>query len=321
MTVHDPDGRLLGRDGWPFLPLFGAWQVEGETFVFRLAEDDTLKQIARRFDYLLLSGLQGLGDPLFSLRDERGETPNEAARHFIQQALRRHLRLLAQHGVRLHMEISGLTNPAAARQVRDGIRGIVKSAGINQEELAQITGSPAFRKSAFYLNPAAAPAAGDFVQRYRRALHLAGAFDLDLLYVHGNDADLILMRGFPRGAVRQALLANLFAKGIVVLALLARSQPNWREEAARMRVSLKKEGFLALLSLADAIAGDRLLVHPDERETALRQIAFSGYWFDRRPAGYSVIVAPVMWPPLPPTLSTAGAGDAVSATFTALSLL
>jgi len=48
-------------------------------------------------------------------------------------------------------------------------------------------------------------------------------------------------------------------------------------------------------------------------EDLFRQIAFSGYWYSRSPKGYSVSVVPVMWPKLPAWLSTAGAGDAVSA--------
>lgn len=323
VPILDPDDRLLRGEGWPFLPLFGEWRESGDTFTFTVADDAQIQQIARRFDYILLSGLQALGDPLLNLKNAAGQEINEPARHFIQQAMRRHLSLLARYGVRLHMEISGLYNPPVARLVRDAIQGSVKSAGINQEELAQITGSGTFRGSPFFLAARRENETGPtgFVRRYERALHLAQAFNLDQLYVHGNDADLILVRGLPRGAVRQALLANLFAKGVVVLALLRRSQSDWQKEAARMGIVLKKDGFLALLAMADAIAQDTFLVHPDDRETILRQFAFNGYWYNRDPKGYSVVVVPVMWPDLPPGLSTVGAGDAVSATFTALSLL
>ncbi len=318
VPIHDPGDKVLRRVGWPFIPLFGTWDIDDKkNLVFSVSDDTLMKAVAEEFDYVMLSGLHVFRDPLLNVKGPRGGDMNKKARRFIQTHMKRQLRILAQHGVRLHYEVSGMSDPAVALQVQEAIKGFVKSAGINQEELEAYTGTKAFKGTPFYLK--ARKQAESFDLRFQRARRLAQALDLDQLYVHGNDADLILMRGASRGAIRQALMADLFTKGIVVLALLERSlgEPGWREEAARLSIVLKKDGFWALLELARHIARTHGKT-PRAQDLILRDMAFNGYWFNRNPDDYSAVVVPVMWPALPSDLSTAGAGDAVSAAFAVL---
>jgi hypothetical protein len=52
----------------------------------------------------------------------------------------------------------------------------------------------------------------------------------------------------------QELIADLFAKGTVVLALLNRSgEENWQDIADGLSIVLKKDGFVALLDLAHGL--------------------------------------------------------------------
>jgi ADP-dependent phosphofructokinase/glucokinase len=319
LPVIDPGDQVLRGEGWPFFPLFGDWRIQGNDFVFTVADDSLMEQVADQFDYVMLSGVQAVADPLMMARDSSGTEVNDAARQFVRHHLRRQLQVLARKGTRLHMEISGFRNPQLVGWVQEAIAGIVKSAGINQEELEDITGGAGFRASPYFLSdrPGRNDAPESFVRRYQRAVKLASAFSLDQLYVHGNDSDLILARGIQRGAIWQELTADLFVKGAVVLALLQRSYPNWQEIAERLAIVLKRDGFTNLLEIADFVARTASAV-PHEQPAVLRDVAFNGYWFNRDPDGYSGIVVPVMWPGLPSELTTAGAGDATSAAFAVL---
>jgi ADP-dependent phosphofructokinase/glucokinase len=308
VSIVDTNNEILGDEGWPFLPFLGHWQVDGQKLVFTIADDDSVETVAADFDYILLSGVQGIGDPLVNA------IQNQNAKEFVKASLQKHLSILAGKGARLHLELGGISSPEVATFVKEIIQNSVKSVGINQEELEDVTGND---KSPFFLarRPDKNMPPEGFSKRYERARHLAKLFDQDEFYVHGNDADLILVRGISRGAIRQQLLADLFAKGVIVLALLMRSYPNdWQAKAAELEIILKKEGLVALLTLADYIA-KKSEIQDARQQDLLRDIAFSGYWFNRDTQDYSVMAVPVMWPELPPTLTTSGAGDSVSATF------
>lgn len=320
MPVVDPGDQVLRGEGWPFFPLFGDWRIQGSDFVFTVADDKLMEQVADQFDYVLLSGVQGLADPLLMAKDSSNREINGAARQFVRQHLRRQLQVLVRRGSRLHLEIGGFRNPELVGWIQEAIAGSVKSAGINQEELEDITGGDGFRGSPYFLSdrPRQGGPPESFVRRYQRAVKLASALDLDQLYVHGNDSDLIMARGIQRGAIWQELTADLFVKGAVVLALLQRSYSNWQEIAEELSIVLKRDGFVNLLEIADFVARTAAPMAADEQPDVLRDVAFNGYWFNRDPDGYSVIVVPVMWPGLPSELTTAGAGDASSAGFSVL---
>jgi hypothetical protein len=177
-----------------------------------------------------------------------------------------------------------------------------------QENQNHMTGDTKFRQTRFYFFPKPYKDKKESIlTRYHRAVHLARQLDLDELYVHGTDADLIVRRRATRGALRQEIATTLFAKGVVLLTLLQRSVPDWAERIRNGSIEVpslfKADGFIALRHFADN--------EPLERRTFI-DIAQSGYYYEQNPDDYSVMIIPVMWPELNIPFSTAGAGDTTS---------
>lgn len=302
--VYPPAGAPVAwtfpraADEWPWLPGFLRWWVEGETLHLAFAGPDLLRQIAERHHYLVLSGL---GPGTFDLLDDPAPLPRLIAREVTAQ-----LRVLARRGATLHLEISG----SVGRQQRiaplaEALGGSVRSLGLNDVELAQMTDMADFQVDL-------EAGRSEIYGRYRRALALAERLSLDRLYVHGNDADLILRRRGSPGAMRDEVVADLFAKGVVVLSVLQRSGPAWQERARRLSPVLLWRGFEALISLASDLAAES---HPDLKEAYRRQLETTldaGYALAPEPGGYAVAVVPVMWPALPRSVHPGGAGDVCS---------
>jgi len=285
-------------DEWPWMAGFLRWWVEGETLHLAFVEEASLRRIAAQYHYVVLSGL---GPGTFDVAGSE-----DPVRESIAGEVTRQLRGLAEAGATLHLEISG----SVGRQQRiaplaEALGSTVRSLGLNDLELAQMTDMADFQ---------VAPAAGrtEMYGRYQRALALAERLSLDRLYVHGNDADLILRRRGSPGGMRDEVAADQFAKGVVVLSVLQRSGPAWQERARRLSPVLLWRGFDALISLASDLAAER---HPDGGEAHQRQlmaILDAGYALAAQPDGYAVAIVPVMWPELPRNIHPGGAGDICS---------
>jgi ADP-dependent phosphofructokinase/glucokinase len=293
---------------WPFFPVFARQYLEGNALVIEIAANHAVSEIARRFDYFMLTGIQALGNEIFG-RTHDGRTLRTVVKH----ALQRQLDVLARGGVFIHWETGEIKNPALMDDLAEIARGRIKSAALNHTEVLAMTAAVSredvFRQTR-YAVPPARPSGPGVVSRYKSAMHLARELNLDELYVHGNDIDLIVRRRTTRGALRQEVAATLFAKGVVLLTLLRRSVPDWKGYIERQRVPplLKPEGFIALLELAEYLsrANDEL------GERVFLDIIEHGYYFNRNPEDYSVMAVPVMWPELKIPFSTAGAGDTTS---------
>ena len=285
-------------DEWPWLPGFLRWHVAGETLHLAFAGEEALRRVAGGRHYVILSGI---GPGTFDVSGVTDPLPLLIAREVAAQ-----LRILAEGGATLHLEVSG----SVGRQQRiaplaGALGGAVRSLGLNDAELGQLT-----RMADFQVTPAGGYS--EMYRRYRRALALAERLSLDRLYVHGNDADLILRRDGSPGAMRDEVAADLFAKGVVVLSVLQRSGLPWQERARRLSPVLLWRGFEALISLASDLANER---HPDGGEACRRQLETTldaGYALSPRPGGYAVAVVPVMWPLLPRSIHPSGAGDICS---------
>jgi hypothetical protein len=184
---------------------------------------------------------------------------------------------------------------------------------LGEDELRAITGGDPLRQTRYFFDPPLTPQP-DALTRYDRAAHLARQLDLDELYVHGNEMDLIVRRRTTRGALRQELAAILFAKGVVLLTLLKRSVPDWKTHIYQNKVPpvLKAEGVVFLLELAKGLALRKFPKQQELERQTFRDIIESGYYYERDPEEYSVVVAPVMWPELDIPFGTAGAGDITS---------
>jgi hypothetical protein len=304
VLVHPADGEPVAwtlpraPDEWPWLPGFLRWWVEGETLHLAFAGQDWLRRVAQRHRYIVLSGI---GPGTFDVADAVDPMRRLVAREVAAQ-----LRVLAGEGATLHLEVSGSVGRfQRIAPLAEALGGIVRSLGLNDAELVQMTDMADFQ---------VAPEAGrsEMYSRYRRALALAERLSLERLYVHGNDADLILRREGSPGAMRDEVAADLFAKGVVVLSVLQRSGPAWQERARRLSPVLLWRGFEALISLASDLAAER---HPDVEQAYERQLEVTldaGYALAPRSGGYAVAVVPVMWPALPYSIHPGGAGDICS---------
>jgi len=293
-----PWARPRAADEWPWLPGFLDWGVEGETLHLAFVGPELLRRVAGQYHYVVLSGL---GPDLFDLSDAVDPLGSLVASEVTAQ-----LRLLASTGATLHLEMGGsVGRHQRIAPLAEALAGSVRSLGLNDLELAQVMDMADFQVtsqvgwSAMY-------------GRYRRALALAERLSLDRLYVHGNDADLILRRDGSPGGMRDEVAADQFAKGVVVLSVLQRSGPAWQERARRLAPVLLWRGFDALISFASDLAAER---HPERGEAYRRQlgdILNGGYVLASEPGGYAVAVVPVMWPTLPRSIHPGGAGDICS---------
>jgi hypothetical protein len=293
-----PWTRSRAADEWPWLPGFLHWWVEGEVLHLAFAGEEPLRRIAERHHYIVLSGL---GPGTFDASEAA-----DPLQRLIAGQVAAQLRLLARAGATLHLEISGsVGRHQRIAPLAEALSGSVRSLGLNDLELAQMTDMADFQ---------VVPQAGRSAMygRYRQALALAERLSLDRLYVHGNDADLILRRAGSPGGMRDEVAADQFAKGVVVLSVLQRSGPAWQERARRLSPVLLWRGFDALISFASDLAAER---HPDRGAAYRRQleaILDVGYVLAPSPDGYAVAIVPVMWPALPRSIHPGGAGDICS---------
>ena len=304
IAVHPADGRAVAwtlpraSDEWPWLPGFVRWWVEGKTLHLAFAGQDWLRRMAQQHHYIVLSGI---GPGTFDAPEAADPVQRLIAREVAAQ-----LRVLAGAGATLHLEISGsVGRHQRIAPLAGALGGVVRSLGLNDAELIQLTDMADFQVATDARH-------SDIYRRYRRALALAERLSLGRLYVHGNDADLILRRDGSPGAMRDEVSADLFAKGVVVLSVLQRSGPAWQERARRLSPVLLWRGFEALISLAADLAAQR---HPDLEGAYQRQLEVTldaGYALAPRPGGYAVAVVPVMWPALPYSVYPGGAGDICS---------
>lgn len=315
--LDDPVNPTMAADEWPFFPLLGWWTIENKKLVFTIAPQHVVKQVGQAFDYILLSSPRALGNDLLNLPE------NKRARQMLLSGLRRQVRTLADAGAVIHCELGGITEPGLAEEVRQVIQSGVRSVGLNEQETVDTTGDARMGTSGLFFAPAPIEGAPPepIYKRYQRASHLGKWFRVEEVYVHGNEADLVLRRDTCRGAIWLELEANLLAKALIVLSILQRTLSDWTGVVAKIIPVLAEKGFKALLDLASDIAS----ASGGTFDQALfRQIAFQGYLFQRDSgpdASFSLHVVPVMWPEhrLPPDISTAGAGDATSAFVAVLS--
>lgn len=286
-------------DEWPWLPGFLRWWVEGETLHLAFADRDLLRSMAELYHYVILSGI---GPGTFDVYTEA-----HPLRRLIAQQVAAQLRALADAGVTLHLEVSGsVGRRQRIAPLAEALGGVVRSLGLNDVELTQMIDMADFR------TVRGAKGRSEIYQRYRRALALAERLSLERIYVHGNDADLILRRAGSPGAMRDEIAADLFTKGVVVLSVLQRSGLPWQERARHLSPVLLWRGFEAIISLAGDLAAER---HPGRGRAYRRQLETvldTGYALPSKSGDYAVAVVPVMWPALPRNIHPGGAGDICS---------
>lgn len=279
---------------WPWLPGFLRWWVEGGALHLSFAGQALLEAIAQAHHYIIIGGL---GPELFVAGD--------TLREMIATEVARQLHILAEAGATLHLELSGVSGEMALEPFAQAMRGAVRSLGVNEAELEDIARRGDFQAEV-------SPGADPVFQRYERALALARQFSLERLYVHGNEVDLILRRSGSPGDMRQEIAADLFAKGVVVLAILQRSVADWREQMEKLAPVLLWRGFRALIAFAWSLANARYKDNLPARDALFKRLIEGGYSLPEGREDYAVAVVPVMWPQLPAGIYSGGAGDICS---------
>ncbi len=205
-------GPKVDPDEWPFSFGFVRWKVNNGILEIEYLDEPDMSWI-RDYELIILNA-PGLAtyqrtDPLDCMEAE---------------SLRQQLEWVAQGPAKVHLELSGEADPSKdlIQPFAQNVKGFIHSLGINDGELRQITALPDYEPPV-----RVTVAASEIYQRYERALRLAQELDVERLYVHGNDADLILRREGSPGDMRAEIQADLFAKGIVVLAVLQRTIGDW----------------------------------------------------------------------------------------------
>jgi hypothetical protein len=290
VALSAPDAE----DEWLWVPGFVRWWVEGSILHLAFADEETVRRIAADHHYLILSGLSpATFSPLSSSTFAPGE--GLAARELATQ-----MRSLAEGGATLHLELGGAASEETIAPLAEAIGGLVPSTGINDSELALLTSLSDFRV------PVSSHRSAVF-RRYQRSVALAQRLGLQRLYVHGNDVDLILRQNGSPEAMRREIEADLFAKGVVVLAILQRNLEDWPSHAIQLAPVLLWKGFQALIAFAWDLVDQR-----GQDEALFKELVETGYTLADSPEGYAVAVVPVMWPTLPPGIYPGGAGDICS---------
>jgi hypothetical protein len=289
--LHPTQGQAVAlsapdaEDEWLWVPGFVRWWVEGNTLHLAFADEEAVRRIAADHHYLILSGLS----PATFAPEERLAAKELAAQ----------MSSLAEGGATLHLELGSAAPEETIAPLAEAIGALVPSAGINDNELALLTNLSDFRV------PVSSHRSTVF-QRYQRAVALAQRLGLQRLYVHGNDVDLILRQNGSPEVMRREIEADLFAKGVVVLAILQRSLKDWPSHAIQLAPVLLWKGFQALIAFAWDLVDQR-----GQDEARFKELIETGYALADS-EGYAVAVVPVMWPTLPPGIYPGGAGDICS---------
>ncbi|MDZ7412668.1 MAG: hypothetical protein ONB15_03935 [candidate division KSB1 bacterium] len=208
-------GPAVDPDEWPFFSGFVRWRVDNRTLWIEYLDKAAIDQISN-YDYIILNA------PALHTYSQKFTDPVD---YMGTESLRQQLEWIAKGPAKIHLEISGGADPGQdrIRPFAQALRGVIRSAGINDGELLQITSLPDYVPPVTVTGGASA-----IYQRYERAMRLAQELHLERLYIHGNDVDLILRKGGSPGDMRAEIQADLFAKGIVVLAVLQRTIGDWR---------------------------------------------------------------------------------------------
>lgn len=153
---------------------------------------------------------------------------------------------------------------------------------------------------------------------YLRARRLAEVMGVRTRFVHTNSLDLILRRDADPGSLLRAQVADMKGKGWVIAALLLRAyHSKWGSQVERLPPAIMPEAMVRLAQFARDFANHEPL-DVRQRGPVRQRLLRSGIWLAPSANEYSLVVVPVLWPPisekgappkLPKRLNTTGAGD------------
>ena len=294
----------LPRGGWESRPVFGRWRWKhGEGENPQVIEDACAKEMAdlhaAKYCRVILSGFQW------------GSEAN--------------WKTLGQQcaGLRVHHEISStFENRAAVLHYCDALRTVfgtarrcsaktVFTAGMNDGELAAFTswyGTDVFA--------AQQPTLGkdSFLQSFFRAMKVRETFELDWLYVHGNDIDIVVADPKKKEPFASGLRDAMFrAKAVVFAALHVRS--GIADVPPHFGLWCAPKGILALCQFAREFAR-QFGGTEEEGKELFGKLVSDGLACKK---GVPIVAAvPVYWPEPDDQCSMTGAGDICSGVMAAL---
>lgn len=318
--LEHPLRRCPEINAWPAVPLFAEYHLNPEQVLeITLADKAQLTAaLMSQVDYAVIGGMDAiLYDPWFKTE--------LALQDHLLSILEEQLTALAEGGVRIGMELSGVPRPTYAGFLKNLCRkNIVIALGINGiDELPWVIGEAnSERENDWKFDPQELPdelrtpaATDDHFDylTYRRAKKLAQTTQVRTLYVHTETLDFILRRDADPGALLRSQLGDLMGKGFVIAALLQRNYgPEWVNHLKKMPPAVNPEAMAHLGQFASDFKKYENLNGSQDR------LLTSGYWLATSPNAYSVAVVPIVWPPvsdqavkrgLPKDMNPTGAGD------------
>jgi hypothetical protein len=275
-------------------PRFGRWQWEGK-IGFQEANNKDMSDIRKiQYNRLILSAIQ-------------------------YEELKQTVKLANQcKNLKIHHEISGGFNrPSVVNEYCRTLLTLYKSAaertaGMNAEELTTFT---SWKDTEVF---DAAPSSGkdSLIQSYFRATKVRYVFNLNWLYIHGNDIDITVTRSdYTEEKHINLRNAMLFAKVAVFAALHLRS--DLKHVPDTFEPSCSPKGILALYQFARDFANQFGHSYAPGRDALQKKIIQDGYICKHEKIP-NVIVVPVYWPDPLEGCSMTGAGDITSGIVAAL---
>lgn len=312
---------------WPTLPFFCECTIDDDKrkLIVRLARAKEIKEAFRgQIDFAVIGGIDALFYDDWLGRDK-------ALQARLQAVVEAQLQALADVGVRIGVEISGVPSPEYARLLqRLCQKGIVVALGINGlDELppalndhklaneADLWFEPLDLPEPLQTEAKAIKEPGPHFEylTYLRARTLAEFMGVRTLYAHTTTLDVILRRDADPGALLRAQLGDMMGKGLGLAALLQRAYGSeWltTPDLDKLPMAINPEAMACLGQFASDFA------RYEGQAKAKDQLLHSGYWLSSSTNLYSLAVVPVMWPPvaenqsvpeLPQKLNATGGGD------------
>lgn len=314
---------------WPTLPFFCECTiaVKERKLIVRLARAEEIKATFRgQIDFAVIGGIDALFYDDWLKKDK-------ALQARLQAVVEAQLQALADVGVRIGVEISGVPSPEYARLLqRLCQKGIVVALGINGlDELPTVLNDHKLANEAdLWFEPLDLPEPLQTEAKavkepgphfeyltYLRARTLAEFMGVRTLYAHTTTLDVILRRDADPGALLRAQQGDMMGKGLGLAALLQRAYgSDWltTPDLDKLPMAINPQAMACLGQFASDFA------RYEGQAAAEDQLLYSGYWLSSTTSGhpYSLAVVPVMWPPaaenqpapqLPQKLNTTGGGD------------
>ena len=239
--------------------------------------DTELKQIASKYEYIIINGIQYL----------QKYSPELYQQTVLQ--ITKQLNILKSFGVKTHYEISGNTTGRLS-YLKDVVKGKFNSMGTGHEELYEVVSE--LQKMGeipeIYQGK-------DAYSIYQNAVALASYLELDRLYVHGHSVDLVVRKGITQNEQLETEVRAMYhTKQRVVEWLTGQESTQKTPKDRKLSPELKREGLEELAEFGRQVTANLNTSYKD-RARVLKQIYSNGYYRQAELNKYSFAIIPVKW--------------------------